>query len=97
MSYWEKTNINLGTIIAGPSKKITFKALENIPKIKSIIPYCGCTATKYNEQTRELVINYNNTPIPHQVKGAQAIQKRVDIIYEDDSTETLTIYATRLR
>ena len=97
MGHWERTEINIGTIIAGSPKKVVFQALETVPKIKSIIPYCGCTATKYDENTRELWITYSNSPIPHQVRGAQVVQKKIDIIYEDDSKEVLTIYATRLR
>jgi len=97
MSHWEKSEINLGIIKAGSPKKIIFKSLESIPTIKLILPYCGCTATKYDEQTKELVITYSNSNIPDQVQGAQSVTKRVDIQYEDGTTEILTIKATRIR
>jgi hypothetical protein len=97
MAYWEKSEINLGIIKAGSPRKIVFKALENIPKIKTIVPYCGCTATKYDEQTKELVITYSNTLIPQQVVGAQSTLKRIDINYEDGTTDLLTIKATKIR
>lgn len=97
MTYWEKSEINLGTIKAGSPKKVIFKALDNVPKIKIIVPHCGCTATKYDEQTRELLITYSNTLIPEQVVGAQSILKRIDVYYEDNTTDLLTIKATRIR
>jgi|Laugrespbdmm15sd_2_1035082.scaffolds.fasta_scaffold05960_4 hypothetical protein len=97
MSHWEKSEINLGIIKAGSPKKIIFRSLESIPTITAIVPYCGCTATKYDEQTKELVITYSNTNIPEQVQGAQSVTKRIDIIYEDQITEILTIKATRIR
>jgi len=97
MSYWEKSEINLGVIKAGSPKRIVFKALETIPAIKTIVPYCGCTATQFDKQTKELVITYSNALIPEQVQGNQATQKRINITYEDDTAEILTIKATRTR
>jgi hypothetical protein len=35
--------------------------------------------------------------MPMQVKGLQAINKRIDILYVDGLTEVLTIQATRTR
>jgi hypothetical protein len=97
MSYWINPEINLGVIKAGPSKKAVFKGLENMPEIKLITPYCGCTATEFNNQTKELHITYSNGPIPDQVIGVQVISKRIDILYVDDTTDILTINATKIR
>lgn len=97
MSHWEKSEINLGVIKAGSPIKIVFKATETMPKVKAVVPYCGCTATKYNEQTKELAIVYSNSAIPQQVQGNQSVVKRIDISYEDETSEILTIKATRHR
>jgi hypothetical protein len=97
MSHWINPEINLGIIRAGSPRKLIFKASETLPVIKTISPYCGCTATSYNEATKELTITYSNAAIPDQVQGAQAITKRIDIIYEDDSSDILIIKATRTR
>jgi len=97
MSHWINPEVNLGIIKAGSPRKIVFKASETLPIIKTISPYCGCTATSYNEQTKELTINYSNAAIPDQVNGPQATTKRIDIIYEDDSSDILIIKATRIR
>lgn len=97
MSHWKTPEINLGVIKAGSPRKVVFQANEDIPTIKLIAPYCGCTATKYDEKTKELVITYSNSAIPDQVQGAQTITKRIDITYEDDSVDILTIKATRIR
>lgn len=97
MSHWINPEINLGIIKAGSARKIIFKASEDLPVIKMISPYCGCTATSYNEATKELTITYSNVVIPDQVRGPQATTKRIDIIYEDDSADILIIKATRIR
>lgn len=97
MSHWINSEVNLGTIKAGPSKTVVFKALDTIPAIKSIVPYCGCTATSYDLNSKELHIVYSNGAIPSQVVGAQSISKRIDITYEDDSVDVLIIKATKIR
>ena len=97
MSHWINPEINLGIIKAGFPKKLAFKASETLPVIKKITPYCGCTATSYSEETKELIITYSNTAIHAQVQGAQVITKRIDVVYEDDSSEILIIKATRIR
>lgn len=97
MSHWLNPEINLGIIKAGSSKKIIFRAFDTIPVIKTIAPYCGCTATNYDPIKKELYITYSNAAIPDQVHGPQATTKRIDIIYEDDSTDILIIKATRIR
>jgi hypothetical protein len=97
MSHWKNPEINLGIIKAGSPKKMIFTALESVPTIKAITPYCGCTATDYNPVTRELKITYSNGEIPAQVQGAQATTKRIDITYEDDTVDVLIIKATRIR
>lgn len=97
MSHWINPEINLGIIKAGSPRKLMFTAFETIPVIKTIIPYCGCTATSYDPVRKELIITYSNAAIPVQVQGAQATTKRIDITYEDDSVEVLIIKATRIR
>lgn len=97
MSYWEQTEINLGVIKVGKPKKIVFKTLPGTPKITSIWPHCGCTATNYEEKTGQLFITYNNGSMPEQVQGAQSVLKRIDITYEDNQQEILLIRATRIR
>jgi hypothetical protein len=97
MSYWANPEIKLGIIKAGSPKKVVFKGLETMPVIKVIAPYCGCTTTNYNDLTKELEITYSNSKLPDQVQGAQVSEKRIDITYEDDTTEVLTIKSTRIR
>lgn len=97
MSHWKSTEMLLGMIHAGSPKRVIFQGTEDMPKIKRITPYCGCTASHYNEQTKELIIIYSNGAIPNQVQGVQSISKRIDILYEDDTTEVLTIKATKIR
>lgn len=97
MSYWKNPTISLGVIKAGSPKKVTFNALEEIPHIKAITPYCGCTTTNFDKAKKELTITYSNSAMPVQVKGPQSIKKRIDVTYQDDTTETLTIIATRIR
>jgi len=97
MSHWINPTVNLGIIKAGSAKRIVFQATDTIPTIKSIEPYCGCTATEYKEETKELVITYSNGVIPPQVEGPQATTKRIDITYEDDTADVLIINATRIR
>jgi len=97
MSHWIKPEINLGVIKAGSPKKVVFTAKEDVPTIIAITPYCGCTATNYNKDTKELVITYSNAAIPDQVKGSQTITKRIDIKYLDASVDILIIKATRIR
>jgi hypothetical protein len=97
MSYWQNPEQNLGTMKAGSAKKIVFKGLDTIPNIKSIDPYCGCTAVDFNKETKELIISYSNSLIPAQVQGSQVINKKIDITYEDDTKETLSINAIRIR
>lgn len=97
MNYWKNTEMNLGIIKAGTPRRVIFQGNQDMPKIKRITPYCGCTASHYNEQTKELIITYSNGAIPNQVQGAQSISKRIDILYEDDTTEVLTIKATKIR
>ena len=97
MSHWKNTEMYLGMIQAGSPKRVIFQGNEDMPKIKKITPYCGCTASHYNEQTKELIIIYSNGPIPNQVQGVQSVSKRIDIQYEDDTTEVLTIKATKIR
>lgn len=97
MSYWINPEINLGVIKAGSPKKLIFKGSKTLPVIKSITPYCGCTATNYNSKTKELYITYSNAIISSQVKGTQTITKKIEIVYEDDSSEVLIIKATKIR
>ena len=97
MSHWKNPEINLGIIKAGSPKKVTFTALPGMPTIESIKPYCGCTTSSYDKNKGELNITYSNSTIPMQVMGAQSINKRIDILYEDGLTEILTIKATRIR
>ena len=97
MSHWINPEINLGIIRAGSPRKLVFKGSDTLPVIKTITPYCGCTATNYNEQTKELTITYSNAAIPEQVRGPQGTTKRIDIVYEDDSIDVLIIKATRIR
>jgi hypothetical protein len=97
MSHWKNPTVNLGVIKAGFPKKVIFQALDTIPVISIVSPYCGCTTTDFDKVKKELVVTYNNSSIPNQVQGAQSIKKRISIIYEDDSTETLIITATRIR
>lgn len=97
MSHWINLEINLGVIKAGFPIKIMFQASETIPKIKSIVPYCGCTATNYNETNKQLIIKYDNGAIPTQVTGSQAIIKKISVIYEDDTEDLLLIKATKIR
>jgi hypothetical protein len=97
MIHWKNPTINLGVIKAGPSKKAVFKGLDTMPEIKVITPYCGCTATEFNKQTKELHITYSNSSIPDQVQGPQSISKRIDVLYVDGTTDILTINATKIR
>ena len=97
MSYWKNPNMNLGVIQAGTPKKVVFQGLANIPKITQIIPYCGCTASHYDEAKKELTITYSNAKIPPQVQGPQPISKRIDVTYDTGTTDVLTIKATRTR
>lgn len=97
MSYWINPEINLGLIKAGSAKKVVYKALENIPAIKQIIPYCGCTTTKFDTKTKELHIKYSNGAMAPQVVGLQSVNKRIDIVYENGSQETLTLKAIKIR
>lgn len=97
MSHWKNKIVNLGVIQAGSPKKATFISLPTIPVIDKITPYCGCTTTDYNRDKGQLVITYSNKKIPEQVQGAQAVNKRIDILYADGETETLTIQATKVR
>jgi hypothetical protein len=97
MSHWKNPTIHLGVIKAGSPKKVTFKGLDTIPTITTIVPHCGCTTTNFDKVKGELVITYANSTIPNQVQGAQSIKKRIDITYEDETTEILTITATRIR
>jgi hypothetical protein len=97
MSHWKNPNIHLGVIKAGTPKKVVFQGLSNIPKIVSIVPYCGCTAPNYNEAKKELTVTYNNSNIPPQVQGPQSVSKRIDITYDTGITDVLTIKATRVR
>lgn len=97
MSHWKNPEIHLGVIKAGSPKKVTFESLEGIPEIKTIAPYCGCTTTDYDKVKGELAITYSNSTIPNQVQGPQSIRKRIDITYEDGTTEILNITAIRIR
>ena len=97
MSHWKNPINNLGIIKAGTPKKVTFIALPGMPTIETIRPYCGCTTSQYDKEKGLLTITYSNSPIPMQVKGMQAISKRIDITYQDGLTEVLTIQATRTR
>lgn len=97
MSHWKNATIHLGEIKAGKPVKLTFYALSSIPKIKEVKPYCGCTAGKYDEEKKELNISYSNAAIPPQVAGKQSVNKRIDIKYEDGTTDVLTIKATKIK
>jgi hypothetical protein len=98
MSHWKNPIVNLGAIKAGTPVKITFVALSTIPKIKAVKPYCGCTASKYDETKKELNVTYSNRAIASHVGPApQGIAKRIDIEYENGTVEVLTIKGSRLR
>jgi len=97
MSHWKNPEVNLGIIKSGTPQKVTFFAKEDIPPIKAVTPYCGCTAGKYDKVTKQLNITYSNAAIPFQVQGAQAMTKRIDIAYEDETVDVLIIKATRIR
>jgi hypothetical protein len=97
MSHWINPEIDLGIIKANSPKKIMFQASETIPKIKSIVPYCGCTTVNYNFKNRQLFITYSNSSIPPQVVGSQEVIKKISVIYEDDTEDLLLIKATKIR
>lgn len=97
MSHWKNPIIDLGLIKAGSPVKLTFVALPNIPPIKEIKPYCGCTASKYDKDKGELSVTYSNRPIPNQVVGTQSITKRIDVKYEDGKVDVLTIKGNKIR
>ena len=97
MTHWKNQVIDLGVIQAGKAKTIIFKATNSIPLIKEINPYCGCTAPSYDRNKKELKVTYSNGKIPNQVQGPQSITKRIDVVYEDDSVDVLTIKAIRVR
>lgn len=97
MSHWKSKVIDLGVIQAGMAKTVVFKATNTIPLIKEINAYCGCTSPSYDKNKKELKVVYNNSKIPNQVQGPQSITKRIDVVYEDDSVDVLTIKAIRIR
>lgn len=97
MGHWKNPTVNLGAIKAGKPVKITFIALNTIPKIKEVKPYCGCTASKYDEVKKELNVTYSNAAVPPQVTGIQSVNKRIDIKYEDGTVDVLTIKGSKIR
>ena len=97
MSHWVNPEVNLGVIKAGSPIKVMFQASETIPAIKTIVPYCGCTTTTYNTKSKQLFIVYSNGAIPPQVVGSQAVTKKINVIYEDDTEDLLLIKATKIR
>jgi len=90
---WIGTHINLGTIKEKSTVDMTFH-YEGPIGIKEVKPSCpGCTTAKYNESTKELHVTYNPGKLPKHLAGTfyhVTIQKTIQIIYEDDSTEVLS-------
>ena len=97
MSHWKNPNVHLGVIQAGTPKKVVFEGLPTMPDVIAITPYCGCTTTHFNKDKKILTITYSNSKIPPQVQVPQSINKRIDITYNTEETEVLTLKATRIR
>ena len=97
MSHFKEQVIDFGTMKRNSSKKFTFNAELDIPKIVDISVACGCTKVKYSEADRTLTVEYKAGNIPNQVLGNQAVHKTVGIQYKDGTSEELVIKGYKVR
>ena len=94
MSNWNTTNINFGNIKVGTRLNINFQGTENLPKIKTIRPSCGCTSAQFDNDKKLLSVKYTAGDIPQHllIEGIHEYKtsKRILVIYEDGTDETLS-------
>lgn len=92
MSFWEKTEINFGSMRKNSSKIFTFKALPGMPEITGLQAQCGCTKPKFDDKTKQLQVVYKAGEIPRQLgTNAQPVTKEITVIYKDGSYEILKL------
>lgn len=96
--HWVSSDVNIGNIKVHRSAVIKFQAKVDIPEISDLIPDCGCTKLKYDPTTRILNVTYSAGNFPKQIVGnQQIINKRITVLYKDNTTDVLYIKGTKLR
>lgn len=95
--YWANNIIDIGTVSRNKKIVIKFQALVGIPKIINLHADCGCTKIKYDDKLKVLQVIYSSGEIPKHIPGNQIIEKKIVVIYEDNSTEQLLIKGIKVR
>lgn len=97
---WKETYINLGEVPERSKTKFQFLIKEdldkNAPKIKYIKPTCGCTSLKTSKEGVAGVFSSGTIP-RHLHSSTQKVTKRLEVFYEDGTTELLSFTATLVK
>jgi len=90
---WLTNNKSLGAIKEKSTVDMAFHYNGSLG-IKEVKPSCpGCTTAEYHPSIKELQVEYRPGKLPKHLAGTfyhVTIQKTIQIIYEDDSTEVLS-------
>ncbi len=96
--YWEEKTKYIGEIIENRKEVIIFKANDNIPKILSINPSCGCTMPIYNKSEKELVVKFKAGEIPKHLNSDSYItSKKINIYYDNGNMDQLLFKCTIIK
>ena len=91
--HWDRKSINFGEVAAGSSQDFTFKYLGN-KTIRKVNSSCGCTVTTTKNNlisgTWSIAQDFSGVKNNRMVPSS----KTLTVLFEDSTTETLTISAT---
>ena len=96
---WLQLEINVGVLNKGQQYQFEFIKAPTCKNIINTKPSCDCTEVNYSGNSLFVKYKAPSEVSPEMIKlgiFAQHITKEIEIIYEDNSVETLRFYATIL-
>ena len=96
-SFWENTEIKIGTVVENTETKLFFQATEDIPAIKNIVPGCGCSTFRFDHNSKKLHITYKAGKIPYHLNKEQFVSKHFGITYTDGTHESLVFTGKKVK
>ena len=97
---WATNKIELGLVRLNAKVQIVFQRLdEDTRQIEDLVPSCGCITPEYNTEKKQLLVMFRPNPFPKQFRKQRTYEtfKKVDVVYEDGSLETLSFTATIIK
>lgn len=95
--HWVNTKVNIGVINAGDKFTAQFPTAVEIMPINVVLkPSCGCTSVRWNEHTKNVIVEFTASKIPKHLESREyyPTSKFVVVDYDINGshyTEILTV------